>query len=78
MFLSAAKEVFIQEEFFKNLEVLLRQISPDAAARVSVMGKAFLKYSEEDLLVAYAKLFVGPNELLAPPYGSVYLDGEKS
>ena len=76
-FYQPQKEVFIQEEFFKNLEVLLRQISPDAAARVSVMGKAFLKYSEEDLLVAYAKLFVGPNELLAPPYGSVYLDGEK-
>ena len=76
-FYQPQKEVFIQEEFFKNLEALLRQISPDAAARVSVMEKAFLKHSEEDLLVAYAKLFVGPNELLAPPYGSVYLDGEK-
>ncbi len=26
------------------------------------------------LLVDYAKLFVGPFDLLAPPYGSVYLD----
>lgn len=71
------KEVFIQEEFFKNLEVVLKKVSPDAAAYVPAMEKAFLKYSEEDLLVAYAKLFVGPFELLAPPYGSVYLDGEK-
>jgi TorA maturation chaperone TorD len=76
-FYQPQKEAFIQEEFFKNLAALLRQVSPDAAARVSVMEKAFLKYSEEDLLVAYAKLFVGPNELLAPPYGSIYLDGEK-
>ncbi len=76
-FYQPQKEAFIQEEFFKNLEGLLRLISPDAAAHVSVMKKAFLKYSEEDIAVVYAKLFVGPNELLAPPYGSVYLDGEK-
>ncbi|MBI5212445.1 MAG: molecular chaperone TorD family protein [Nitrospirae bacterium] len=71
------KEAFIQEEFFKNLEALLTQAVPDAAAHVSAMGKAFMKYSEEDLLVDYARLFVGPAELLAPPYGSIYLDGEK-
>ncbi|EKD32357.1 MAG: Cytoplasmic chaperone TorD family protein [uncultured bacterium] len=76
-FYQPQKQVFIQEEFFKNLEGLLRPISPDTAEHVSEMEKAFLKYSEEDLLVAYAKLFVGPNELLAPPYGSVYLDGKK-
>ncbi len=28
----------------------------------------------EELLVEYARLFVGPFELVAPPYGSVYLD----
>lgn len=72
------KETFVQEKLFKNLVGLLRQISPDAAAHAAAMEKAFLKYSEDDLLVAYAKLFVGPNELLAPPYGSVYLDGEKT
>jgi TorA maturation chaperone TorD len=77
-FYQPQKETFIQEELFKNLEGLLRPISHDAAAHASAMEKAFLKYSEEDLLVTYAKLFVGPNELLAPPYGSVYLDGEKT
>jgi TorA maturation chaperone TorD len=76
-FYQPQKETLIQEDFFKNLEGLLRTISDDAAAHASAMEKAFLKYSEEDLLVAYAKLFVGPNELLAPPYGSLYLDGEK-
>lgn len=76
-FYQPQKETFLQEELFKNLEGLLRSISPDAAAHASVMERTFLKYSEEDLLVAYAKLFIGPNELSAPPYGSVYLDGEK-
>lgn len=76
-FYQPQKETFIQEELFKTLGGLLRKTSPDAATHAAVMGKAFLKYCEEDLLVVYAKLFVGPNELLAPPYGSVYLDGEK-
>ncbi len=75
-FYQPQKEIFVQEEFFNKLEGLLRPISPDIAAHVLEMEKAFLKYSEEDLLVAYAKLFVGPNELLAPPFGSVYLDGK--
>ena len=30
-----------------------------------------------DLKADYAKLFSGPYTLLAPPYGSVYLDGER-
>jgi len=77
-FYQPQKKTFIQEELFKTLRGLLRQTSPDAATHAAVMEKTFLKYSEEDLLVAYAKLFVGPNELLAPPYGSVYLDGEKT
>lgn len=76
-FYQPQKGTFVQEELFKNLAGLLRETSPDAATHAAAMEEAFLKYSEEDLLVAYAKLFVGPNELLAPPYGSVYLDGEK-
>ena len=33
--------------------------------------------SFEPLEVDYARLFVGPYHLLAPPYGSVYLDGAR-
>lgn len=77
-FYQPQKDTFIQEELVKNLGELLRQSSPDASAHAAVMERVFLKYSEEDLLVAYAKLFVGPNEILASPYGSVYLDGEKT
>ncbi len=31
-------------------------------------------YSDEELSVEFARLFVGPFELKAPPYGSVYID----
>jgi TorA maturation chaperone TorD len=39
------------------------------------MKDALLHYSSGDLSVEYARLFVGPYNLAAPPYGSVYLDG---
>jgi TorA maturation chaperone TorD len=30
--------------------------------------------SAEDLMVEHARLFVGPQQVIAPPYGSVYLE----
>nr|WP_246347353.1 molecular chaperone TorD family protein [Desulfurispira natronophila] len=41
------------------------------------LQKLFAKYSNQELLVDYSALFVGPTELIAAPYGSVYLDGER-
>ena len=38
------------------------------------MATSVVQYDEEELLVEYARLLVGPNELPAPPYGSVYLE----
>jgi putative dimethyl sulfoxide reductase chaperone len=51
--------------------------SPAAAAaeRMEVAWKA--EESFEELAIDHARLFVGPFALLAPPYGSVYLDGER-
>lgn len=76
-FYQPEKVVFLQECIFENLALLLKEVSPDASAFVSEMEKAFTISSEVDLNVDYAKLFVGPNELAAPPFGSVYLDGER-
>lgn len=41
------------------------------------MEKSLQQYNNEELAIEYAKLFVGPYELEAPPYGSVYLDKER-
>ena len=38
------------------------------------MEEVIQRYSDEELKVSYAKLFVGPFALAAAPYGSVYLD----
>ncbi|MFZ5997214.1 MAG: TorD/DmsD family molecular chaperone [Nitrospirota bacterium] len=68
------KELFLQEHLFKNLAELLRRICPEAAVHAAAMEEAVARYGDEELLVEYARLFVGPYELQAPPYGSVYLD----
>jgi TorA maturation chaperone TorD len=41
------------------------------------MEESILKYGNEELLVEYSRLFIGPFGVIAPPYGSVYLDGER-
>ena len=76
-FCQPQKEVFIREGLFKNLSASLKQSCPAALSIAGDMEMAFIKYSEEDLLVEYARLFVGPNEIVAPPYGSVYLDRDR-
>lgn len=73
-FYQPQKETFLREGLFGNLSQLLKKACPDAAAFSRKMERAVLTYSNDDLLVDYAKLFVGPYELIAPPYGSVYLD----
>ena len=76
-FCQPQKEVFIREGLFKNLSASLKQSCPAALSIAGDMEMAFIKCSEEDLLVEYARLFVGPNEIVAPPYGSVYLDRDR-
>lgn len=71
------KELYLEEGLFENLSMLLKTVCPDAAVVSAEMGKAIQKYSDQDLAVEYAKLFVGPFELKAPPYGSIYLDKER-
>ncbi len=69
------KEIYLEEKVFEALTLLLNTLCPDAAIFSAAMEETIQKYSNEDLAVEYARLFVGPFELKAPPYGSVYLDG---
>jgi len=58
---------------------LLKDVAADDELRVNLPVQdliAELPADPQSLRVDYAKLFVGPRELLAPPYGSVYLDGD--
>jgi TorA maturation chaperone TorD len=76
-FYAPKKELFLEEGLFENLTTAVKQICPEAAVFSEKMREAFVNYSTEELSVEYARLFVGPYELLAPSYGSVYLDNER-
>jgi TorA maturation chaperone TorD len=73
-FYEPEKDFFIENNFLGTLTEYLESACPEAVSFSSDMEKSIYNYSEENLRIEYAKLFVGPFELLAPPYGSVYLD----
>ena len=52
------------------------QIDADLAARSRRLKEAFAKDALQDLLVDYTRLFLGPVQPLAKPYGSFWLSGE--
>lgn len=63
-------------DFFRQLtwteewEIPLEQ---KVCEKITALIKQGLK---QDLMEQYQNLFIGPNELVAPPWGSVYLDPE--
>lgn len=73
-FYEPEKDLFAEANLFDNLKEYLQEICPEAAGFAKEMGKSIQQYSDEELRIEYAKLFMGPFELIAPPYGSVYLD----
>lgn len=68
------KSVFEEAELFNKLTEYLKDVCPEALPFSTEMGKNFAQYSENELQVEYSRLFKGPYELIAAPYGSVYLD----
>lgn len=69
--------LFHEEHLLDHLTTNLRQISPGAAMFSASMANAIQMYSEEELSVEYARLFLGPFETKVPPYGSIYLNEER-
>jgi TorA maturation chaperone TorD len=68
------RETLLGERLLGNLSERLKIVCPDAAVFSARMEEAVRTCSGTELSVEYAKLFVGPYRLKAPPYGSVYLD----
>jgi TorA maturation chaperone TorD len=65
-------------EKLENLESSLAELCDAAVESIQKMVKQFKDRANlEQIRVDFAKLFVGPYKLLAAPYGSVYLDGNR-
>lgn len=73
-FYEPEKDLFVEETLCQNLQDLLDGWASGAAKAASDMGLALLCEEQKQLSIAHAELFIGPFELIAPPYGSVYLE----
>jgi len=77
-FYQPKKEILCAEHFLSTLIENLQHVCPAAAPYAQRMQESLETYTEEELTVEYASLFVGPFGLKAPPYGSVYLDNDRT
>ena len=68
---------FAEEKVFDAMLDAATRIDPDLAMHARRLGEAFDAEAPECLLVDYTKLFLGPLEAVARPYGSVWLDVDR-
>lgn len=67
----------LEEQCCISLANILKQTVPDAAQHASKAAQA-IGADLKSLLVEHARLFIGPFHLIAPPYGSIYIDDSKT
>jgi TorA maturation chaperone TorD len=67
-----------EEDCCASLAILLEGKSAEAVQHARAAADALKGVSAEALAVEHARLFVGPFQLVAPPYGSIYLDETKT
>jgi len=68
----------IEESCCATLAMLLETVVHDAAQFAGDATVALGNSSQDALAVEHARLFIGPFQLVAPPYGSIYLDDAKT
>ncbi len=71
------EDYFLEEDLFTQLAGALKGANSPLQAIAEKMDQVFRDSGQEKLLYDYSHLFLGPFEIPAKPYGSVYLDGEK-
>lgn len=73
-FYEPEKNLLVEERVCENLADLLARHDPDAGRAAAEMALALQDLAQEQLSIDHAALFIGPFELIAAPYGSVYMD----
>lgn len=69
---------FEEERVFDSMLNAASRIDTDLAVQARRLGEEFAAEALEDLLVDYTRLFLGPTNIIAKPYGSVWLDDPKN
>jgi TorA maturation chaperone TorD len=68
---------FLEENVFGQLREALQELPGDLAPLARQMDTSFRSTGKDKLLEDFSQLFMGPFEIPAKPYGSVYIEGEK-
>ncbi len=68
------RELFLEENLGANLASLMQKLVVPAGEHCRRLEKGLRENSQEELLVEYSALFLGPFGAPAQPYGSVYLE----
>lgn len=64
---------FAEEHLFDSMWVAAERIDPELAGQARKLREAFAAQDLQTLLVDYTRLFLGPLQMLASPYGSSWL-----
>jgi putative dimethyl sulfoxide reductase chaperone len=70
------EDCFLEEGVYSQLRDALNVLNCDLAPVAEKMGANFSTVGEDALVQDFSQLFMGPFEIPAKPYGSVYIDGE--
>jgi len=66
---------FAEEKVFDSMLTAAARLHPELAAHAQRLGQDYSAEGHEALLLDYTRLFLGPNHIVAKPYGSVWLEG---
>lgn len=69
---------FEEEGMFKSLLDAAALVDPALVPLATNLGEEFRRSGIEELLLDYTRLFLGPVQILAKPYGSVWLEENKT
>ncbi len=69
---------YAEEKVFDSMLDVATRIHPGLAAHARRLGEEFPGAGPDSLLLDYTRLFLGPTDIVAKPYGSAWLDGEKT
>ena len=69
---------FAEEGMFNSLLEAVSLVDTDLVPYAQQLGEEFDRTETEKLLLDYTRLFLGPSHILAKPYGSIWLEDEKT
>ncbi len=69
---------FAEEKVFDSMLDAATRIHPTLTQHAKRLGADYAAEGQDTLLLDYTRLFLGPNHIIAKPYGSIWLEGQNT